>query len=123
MRNSRLFAAHGLKIENAVHLDTKSTHLPTTTLRTSHSLDSLASYIHLHLCTCAIQLFPITIWWWGVILVGYSKGLILGASAPKRSELISVTPILAPASVRAPIFSVSVFNRYLLIWLWHTGTN
>ena len=71
MRNSRLFAAHGLEIENAVHLDAENTH-PAT--------DEVS---YLHLCTLVI---PITIQWPDVIPVGYSKRPILGASAPKRSE-------------------------------------
>ena len=34
-------------------------------------LISLSSFMYMHLCTCAILLFAITIWWWGVIPEGY----------------------------------------------------
>ena len=66
-------------------LKTQFTWMPKTSTHPPHITHK--PFINfLSLCIFAIQLFPITIQWQGVIPVGYPKRPILGASTPKRSE-------------------------------------
>ena len=57
MCNSGLFAAHGLEIENQVHLDAESTHTPATHYaQATHYTHQLLIFIYVHVQFCCFQL-------------------------------------------------------------------